>query len=244
MLLALLTSPGQAEGVLIQGQLLRRVPQVVHAFTNREGPDGAPRDLRLGVAEAAWSSVVAELGLPGAGVARVHQVHGREVLEAEGPGLLGEADALFTRTPGLVLAIRVADCVPVLLLGEGVVAAAHAGWRGLAAGVLPATVRAMGGAHSAVVGPCIGVQAYEVGEEVVAGLEGSGVSPERFVRRDLGPRPHVDLREVARLQLEAAGVGAVEILPHCTFTDPSLTSYRREGADSLRLAGLIALRPA
>lgn len=228
--------------MLIQGQLLSRHAEVAHGFTTREGPGGVPLDLRLGAPEAAWRPVCAALGLPEAPVARVHQVHGPRVLEATEGGLLGEADALFTRREGLVLAVRVADCVPVLLVGDGAVAAAHAGWRGLAAEVLPATVAAMGGARLAVVGPCIGVEDYEVGEEVVEGLAGTGVAPEVFVRRDLGPRPHVDLRAAARAQLQAAGVEEVEVLPHCTFRDPRLTSHRREGAASLRLAGVVALR--
>ncbi len=235
---------GQAAPMLLHSALLSRLDGIAHGFTTREGPGGVPLDLRLGAPTSAWTPVTAALGLPGAPVARVHQVHGARVLEATEGGLLGEADAIFTRQRGLVLAVRVADCVPVVLVGDGVVAAAHAGWRGLAQEILPATVAAMGGASYAAVGPCIGVRAYEVGPEVVDGIAATGVDPSRFVRHDLGPKPHVDLREAARAQLEAAGIETIEVLPHCTFSDPQLTSYRREGTASLRLAGVVALLPS
>ncbi len=97
----------------------------------------------------------------------VHQVHGAEVVVADRPGHHGAADAIVTTTPGLHLAVRVADCAPIALLADGVVGVVHAGWRGIAAGVIPAALDAMAalGAREvrAVLGPCIHAECYEFG---------------------------------------------------------------------------------
>lgn len=228
--------------MLIHGELLSHDTDVVHGFSCL-GPDGRPLDLGTGVPTEAWSWVARELSLPGASVARLHQVHGDAVASVDVGGDAGMADALWTEVPGLLLAVRVADCVPVVVAGEGRVGAIHAGWRGVAAGIVPAALAAMGGAERAVVGPCICVEHYEVGEEVVAGIAEAGVPEARFVDRARGLRPHVDLRAAVAWQLESNGVSRVEVLPQCTFSDPSLPSYRRDGPRSWRMAGLIGLTP-
>ena len=229
-------------GVLIRGDLLSDDTDVVHGLS-RLGPGGRPLDLGTGVDAASWSWIARELGLPGAPVARLHQIHGDAVAAVATGGDAGQADALWTEVPGLLLAVRVADCVPVVVAGEGRVCAIHAGWRGVAAGVVPAALAAMGGGKRAVVGPCISVGHYEVGEEVVEGITAAGVPETCFVDRERGPRPHVDLRAAVAWQLEANGVARVEVLPHCTFSDPLLPSYRRDGPRSWRMAGLIGLLP-
>src|SRR3954453_11150799 len=110
--------------------------------------------------------------------AMVRQVHGAGVVVADRVGHLGDGDAIVTSTPGVPIAIRVADCAPVALLGDGVVGVVHAGWRGIVAGVLPAAVDAMRSLGAtdirAVLGPCIHVECYGFGVgdlgEIVASL--------------------------------------------------------------------------
>ena len=236
--------------------LLATVPGLAHGFTTRQGPAGTDpaRGLDLGVDAPAerWAWVAAQAGLPGASVARLSQVHGARVHHAGGAGLVGEGDAFWTEQAGLLLAIRVADCVPVLLvdLDEGGrparVAAAHAGWRGVAAQVVPATLDALGpwsGRRLATVGPCIGVDAYEVGVEVVEGI-GAVVPTEVFLRPGRRPeRWQVDLRAAVAWQLQRGGVDQVEVLPDCTFSDPLLHSHRRDAAAAGRLAAVIGRTP-
>lgn len=182
-------------------------------------------------------------------IALVSQVHGGDVVEVTEPPLgplqtLGAADALVTRLPDVVLAVRTADCVPVLLEADGVIGAAHAGWRGVAAEVLAATVAAMRdlGARQihAVIGPHIGQDAYEVGEEVVRGIADTGVPEGVFVVRRA--RAHVDVGAAARFQLEQLGV-QVRRLERCTFSDPAFYSHRRDGDSTGRQAGSIGRRP-
>lgn len=180
----------------------------------------------------------------------LRQVHGTRVLRFDAPpaGDEPEADAAVTATPGIVLAILSADCLPVVLAARdgGEVAAAHAGWRGLAAGMLEATVAAMRTPPSqlmAWLGPAAGPQAYEVGEEVHAA----------FVGRDpdaaaafVATRPghwFVDLYALARRRLAAAGVDAVHGGGLCTISDPArFHSHRRDGRSG-RLATLAWIQP-
>jgi YfiH family protein len=158
------------------------------------------------------------------------QVHSAVALAAR-PGMCGEGDALITEQAGLALAVATADCVPILLAGPAGLAAIHAGWRGLAGGVVPATLEKLKGplaGWTAWIGPAIGACCYEVGEDVaerVVAAAGSEVAVQ-------GPagRPHLDLPGAARRQLAAAGVGEVIVLPRCTRCDAAtLWSYRREG---------------
>jgi YfiH family protein len=147
------------------------------------------------------------------------QVHSAVALPAR-PGACGEGDALFTEDAGLALSVVTADCVPILLAGPERLAAIHAGWRGIAAGVIPATLDRLNGRlgeWTAWIGPAIGACCYEVGEDVaeqVVAATGSEVA----VRGPAG-RPHLDLAGAARLQLAAAGVGEVIVLPRCTRCD-------------------------
>ena len=173
--------------------------------------------------------------------ALVSQVHGDIALTAEEPGLQGEADALCTSIPGLVLAIRTADCVPILVESKTAVFAIHAGWRGIANGIITKTLLHIEGLRAAAIGPCISLDAYEVGMEVVDGIVSSGVPKEVFVqKRD--PRPHVDLKAAAAFQLRQCRIPKIDVLPHCTFLDHQFHSYRRDGNSSGRLAGLIGFR--
>jgi hypothetical protein len=98
------------------------------------------------------------------------------------------------------------------------------------------------GSLAAAVGPCISGAAYEVGDEVVAGLRAAGLADRDFLDPGEG-RPHVDLRRAVVRQLERAGVGDVWVDPRCTATDPELFSHRRDGPACGRFAGLVASSP-
>jgi polyphenol oxidase len=163
-------------------------------------------------------------------IAWVRQVHAARVVAAA-PGECGEGDGLVARDGAVALSIVTADCVPVLLAGPRGIAAAHAGWRGIVAGIVPATLTALGGAPggcAAWIGPAIGACCYETGPDVAARLvEASDVS---VISPGPAGRPHVDLRGAVRHQLEALGVTRIEMLSLCTrCASDRLHSYRREG---------------
>lgn len=211
------------------------------------GRPEAPVDLRPGTPEPTWATLADELGCPGWPVARMSQVHGVGLLEARAGGVVGEADALFTTQTGLLLCVRVADCVPVLLAGPGVVAAVHAGWRGAAAGIVPLVLEQLRAAGLEVdrawVGPSISAACYEVGEEVVEALAASGVPEAVFVDRTQGVKPHVSVARVVEAQLRAAGGLHVAVDPACSAGEPGLHSYRRDGAASGRMGAFIGRAP-
>lgn len=188
--------------------------------------------------------VARALGLPGE-PRWLRQVHGTAVVELGAAGAdAPEADAAWTRLPGVVCAVLSADCLPVVL-GDpagAAVAVAHAGWRGLAAGVLEATVAALpvpADRLRAWLGPAIGPNAFEVGPEVRAAfLEGDPGAAAAF-RRGAGDRWHADLEALARRRLRALGVTRVDGSRWCTHADPArFFSHRRDGPDTGRMATL------
>ena len=189
-------------------------------------------------------------GLPGE-PRWLNQVHGTDVYRAEGSAFATGsdtqepiADASVTSDAGMVLAILTADCLPVLLCNEDgtEVAAAHAGWGGLSAGMLEATVRAMASPASSLMvwlGPAAGPKVYEIGAEV----------REAFLSRDpqaasafVPTRPGhwlVDLFALARQRLASVGVHRVHGGGVCTISDPArFYSYRRDGRTG-RMASVI-----
>jgi YfiH family protein len=191
--------------------------------------------------------------MAGAAPVFLKQVHGTRVVRLE-RGLVGEpppeADASISTDPGLACVVQVADCLPVLLAAPGGVGAAHAGWRGLAGGVVEATVKALceaAGCTPAQVecwlGACIGPEAFEVGADV---LEGFGVQPadadpQRF--KPLRPGKWLaNLPLLARDRLAAAGVTRVSGGVWCTLQDRSrFFSFRRDGITG-RMAAAVWLR--
>ncbi len=231
-----------------------------HAFTTRVGGVSEPPyealDFALLRDPDRLRENVRRLGeAVGFDPARLHQtrqVHGRAVVVADGAPeamALREADALVAEPEsGFAVAVRVADCVPVLLADPetGRVAAVHAGWRGVEAGVLAATVEQMGGApkaFAAAIGPSIGPCCFEVGADVAARIV--AVSNEEVVRRRAGEKAFVDLRSAVRTQLVALGLATenVDDVPGCTRCDAvRFYSYRRDGDASGRLVGVIAAR--
>ncbi len=176
------------------------------------------------------------------------QVHGVRVATATRSGQTPEADASICRQPGVACAVLTADCLPVLLCDRGgtVVAAAHAGWRGLVAGVLEATIEAMavpGPDLLAWLGPAIGPAHFEVGLEVREQfLRQNRAASKAFTASPLRPGHFLaDLYQLARLRLQAAGVAAVYGAQNCTYAESGrFYSYRRDGQTG-RMASLIML---
>lgn len=182
------------------------------------------------------------------------QVHGTQVADADAihgaAGLAGapvappEADAAVARTPGAVLAILTADCLPVLLCDRqgSVIAAAHAGWRGLAEGVLESAVSAMAVPAAGILawlGPAIGPRAYEVGADVVDAFVRRNPAAEQAFTPRVGGKFLADLYALARQRLAATGVLAVSGGEACTFTEAArYFSYRRDGVTG-RMASLV-----
>jgi YfiH family protein len=171
-------------------------------------------------------------------LAHALQVHGVTVrrLDAGGAGSPadgdGEADGHASDQARVGLLAFTADCLPVALAGDGAVAMLHAGWRGLAAGVLEQGVQALRevggeGAIAAAIGPGAGVCCYEVGEEVHGAFAGTHREGSRL-----------DLKAIARERLHGAGVGEVLDLETCTICDERFFSHRREGARAGRQAGV------
>jgi len=180
---------------------------------------------------------------PGSELADMDQVHGSEVVRAGGPR--ERCDALVTDRPDVVLMVRVADCVPVLIADPdvGVIGAAHAGRQGVVAGVVPACVEQMrllgARAVQAWVGPHICGCCYEV----PAALQDEVASGEPATRSTTSwGTPGLDLGAGVSAQLERLGVQVHTAASRCTLESPDLYSYRRDGADAGRLAGVIRMR--
>ena len=170
------------------------------------------------------------------------QVHGIRVLAASA-GERPDADGLVTSTPGRLVGVVTADCVPVLLVArrQRVAAAVHAGWRGAAGGVLEAAVQEMCArgvepSHlEAALGPAVGGCCYEVGAEVrdaFMARTGDATAP-AWTGRAAG-KYHLDLRRALSLLLDAAGVGSTVVLGPCTSCTPAYCSYRRAGSGAGR----------
>lgn len=185
----------------------------------------------------------------------VHQVHSADVHVVDAPGGTPvKADAIVTNTAGVALAILTADCQPVLFadVEAGVVAAAHAGWKGAMDGVLEATVAKMetlGATRksiTAVIGPSISQAAYEVGPEFFEDFVMQDQSYGRFFAGGTGDRMQFNLPAFGLHVLREAGVGYAEYTNHCTYSDSDrFYSYRRsvhqKEADYGRLISCIRL---
>jgi YfiH family protein len=261
---------------LIHSGALAHVP---HAFTTRLGGVssglfaslnfGNPGDLRPEAKDPPanirenWRRVLRHLGAAARELVEVYQVHGDavHVIPRDHPAHAAasdtRADALVTDDPGRIIAIRIADCAPVLISSADgrVVAAVHAGWRGVVAGVLPAAVRSMRQLRpescdrgmAAAIGPCISSASFEVGPEVGEEFRRVFGADTPHVRSGRDDRLMIDLKAALAEQLSSAGVRSVEILPHCTYGQPNLFfSHRRathEGVATGRLAAIIGPRP-
>lgn len=172
------------------------------------------------------------------------QVHGNRCVDAASAVPDSEADAAFARSPGIVCAVLTADCLPVLLCDTDgtAVAAAHAGWRGLAAGVIEATVAALGVPGERLIawlGPAIGPQSFEVGGEVrTAFMAHDPRAASAFIRRS-NDKWLCDIYRLARQRLETLGVCRIASAEFDTCRDAQrFFSYRRDGVTG-RMASLI-----
>ncbi len=190
--------------------------------------DAGDGDQRLDA--AAREQVSGVLGIP-SDWAWVRQEHGVEVRVVDSPGDHGVADSLWTTVRGLPLAVFTADCFGVVVQAPGAVGVAHAGWRGVSSGVVPALMAAMGEAGheptGAAIGPGIGACCFEVGAEVTGGFEGHGAVT-------TWGSASVDLQGAIREQVE--GLEVVES-GGCTRHENGWFSHRRDGTTS-RLATL------
>ncbi|MDR1711488.1 MAG: polyphenol oxidase family protein [Propionibacteriaceae bacterium] len=213
------------------------------AFTDAVAPDGGVLSLTVHPRGWQWDLIEAELGVP---VYQVSQVHGANVVvvhSGSSPDEVAEipADALVSPDAGLGLAVRVADCVPVLLSdgAAGVIAAAHAGRAGLLVGVLERTVETMRsfGAKRimARIGPHVCGECYEVPADMRADF--CSVIPLGWATTSWGT-PAIDLGRSAESVLNGMGV-QVERRDPCTRTTPTLHSYRRDQQAAGRMAGIV-----
>lgn len=253
-----------AESVVTYVSPLLRAVGVPHAFSTRIGGISPPPfdSLNLGNPSGCdarddsdrirrnYRLLLRASGCEGRELLAVHQVHGGEVVHIK-PGQPHDnntkADALVSDDPARVLSVRVADCVPVLLsTTDGrAVAAIHAGWRGVIAGVATTALeilRTHGGNVVAAIGPSISFDAFEVGPEVLdefARTFGSDAP----MRQQADGKGRIDLRECLRLQLLAAGVPVEQIdqTDRCTHTRADeFFSHRRDNGISGRMAAVIA----
>jgi hypothetical protein len=234
----------------VQSPLLRSVPGVYHAFLGVDPVEGRGRRERLREV----------FSLPAETVGTLKQIHSAAVLSFEPGdgdvpgGWKREGDALWTSTPGTGVGVHSADCVPILLAHREIpiAAAVHAGWRGLAAGIVEETVRvlaarfgdaAVGGVVAAA-GPCARGCCYEVGEETAEALR--GVPGEASLLRK-GKAPgkwNADLQGIALAALRAAGIPAeqAEGAGPCTICSPVFHSFRREKSATARQLSFLHIR--
>jgi YfiH family protein len=264
---------GAAVGLpLLRSRLI--APPFAHGFSTRAGGVSAPPFDTLNMG-ARWGDLPASVEenrrrlVRAVGVAGplyvARQVHGAAVVRVragDDPTAIArvEADALITDAPNVAVGIFVADCVPALIVDPrtGAIAAAHAGWRGTVAGVLPAVVRALGAEFGArpddlrvVLGPAIGACCFEVGPEVAREFEAAlgGVAETEDVvlpsPRGVAGKWHVDLKAANRLLLARAGVApdAIDATPDCTCHDAGrFFSYRRDRDRTGQQMGIVARR--
>jgi hypothetical protein len=164
------------------------------------------------------------------------QVHGTVVANADRASCLPQADACIARHSAAVCVVMTADCLPILLCDTqgSVVAAAHSGWKGLAAGVIEATLQAMDAAPQdlmAWLGPAISQEAFEVGDEVRAVFVAKQPQAASAFIPGRDGKWFADLYALARLRLNALGITRIYGGNHCTFSEPErFFSYRRDGA--------------
>lgn len=256
-----------SQGLVYYASPLLESAGVPHGFSTRVGGvSPAPFDsLNLGISRDAdakdssanvnanYQRFLQAIGCADRARAWVSQVHGNGVCAIR----TGEhfesgcqADALVSDDPARVISVKYADCVPILLATRDgtAVAAVHAGWRGVVAGVVPAAVQRLreisDGPLLAAVGPCICVDHFEVGPEVIEAFARLfGDAPGLFYRTS--PKGRVNLRGCVRRQLELCGIMEIDVSDSCTFEDrAAFYSHRRDGAATGRMAGAIGARLA
>ncbi len=256
--------------VTYQSPLLREVG-VIHAFSTRIGGVSVGPFASLNLGSLAKRTAPDEnilvsenyrrfrraLGAVKLRRVEVNQVHGCEVWHPPAkpirPADAPQADAMISQSPGAMLTVRTADCVPILLsdLSGRSVAAVHAGWRSVVAGVVSRTINALRKTFNvephqliAAIGPSIGVDHFEVGEEVASAFEQAGLSSTIDRSRT---KPHIDLRSAVRQQLLTEGLepANIDTTDRCTYRDADeFFSHRRDNGLTGRMAAIIVARQA
>lgn len=206
---------------------------VLVAFTDRHGGVSPPPYDTLNLAARVGDEramvdrnrarVARAAGFDPAAIRLARQVHGADLIEVgwDDEPVAGEADIVATTYPGVVIGILTADCTPAVVAGQGRIAVAHAGWRGLVAGAVERAVEWVGAPTAAWVGPSIRSCCYEVGSEVIEAFEQRGLPV-------AGP-DRVSPAEAAVFSLRRAGVTEVAASDDCTSCNPRYFSYRRDG---------------
>lgn len=243
--------------------------KVKHLISTRTGgyslPPYASLNLGMHVGDRAEHvqknrQIVAQhLDIPPAHLCFMQQVHGHTVAVIDKAGAPPPiADAMITNRQGIALCVLTADCVPLLLYAPqaAAIGVVHAGWRGLAAGIIPESIRQMKKAYGVLpkqlvvgIGPHISVQYYEVGEEVATALQDAvpvAFRSQVCIRKKESGRYHADLPAVAKAQLMAEGIPPENIQSYavCTYeAKEQFYSARREGTKSGRFASVIMLEP-
>ncbi len=243
--------------------LLSAVPGVSHRFFGRVGGTSPAPWTGLNISHDVGDSPARvdenlartrfQIGVGKDALFTAKQVHGAVVVDVDASvdgtdidvirALV--ADGLVTRRADCGVAVRTADCAPILLAVDdgSAVAAVHAGWRGAVGGVIEAAVAALGVSPArivAAVGPCIGVDAFEVGPEVVAAAS-AVVDIDGLVRAGDGDRQHLDLAGLCERLLKKAGVERVDVVGGCTVNQPSsYFSHRRDNGSTGRQLSAIA----
>jgi YfiH family protein len=237
---------------------------VPHAFSTRIGgvSKGPFDSLNLGGTTDSSDNIAENFrrfcdgaGCAGKAIRRTTQVHGKNAIWVSSrtpASALPSADALLSDDPGCISCVRIADCVPVLIVSEDgrLVAAVHAGWRGVINGVVAAAISALRTKASldqkffAAIGPSISVENFEVGFEVIAEFTNvfGDAAP---IHRPAGKKPHIDLRRAIQLQLRSAGLSPeqIETTDRCTYRDgDEFFSHRRDEGITGRMAAIIACR--
>lgn len=183
--------------------------------------------------------------LNGASIAVMNQVHGADIAWVDNARTTPTADALITQTPHLVLTVRVADCVPIVMFASdiGAIAAVHAGRAGLLAGVVPAAVESLYSSGASNIQAWLGPRAcgscYELPLDMAQRVEAHVPGTQTVTAAGTAG---VDIGSGVRQQLLTAGVDATDLgADRCTIEDDTLFSYRRQGRESGRFAGLIMM---
>ncbi|MFM9940306.1 MAG: peptidoglycan editing factor PgeF [Hyphomicrobiaceae bacterium] len=234
----------------ITADCIAEIGSISHGFFTREGgvSGGIYGSLNCGLGSQDERTLVTEnrarvarhLGTEPDLLLTCHQVHSADAVVVTEPwtaDTMPIADGLVTKVPGLALGALAADCAPVLFADPEarVIGAAHAGWKGALGGVLESTIATMTriGARRnrirAVLGPCIGASAYEVGPEFLATFTAADPTHARFFRRPSPEaRPYFDLPAFVLSRLELTGIDTIEHCSACTYSEPDrFFSYRR-----------------
>lgn len=222
-----------------ESKKLGLIDGLVHGFSNRNVGTNS-------------SEIEKQFNLPN--IAQLKQVHSDEVIIVEDidqHNNLIEADALITNLKGVGVAVRTADCVPVLIAdkNKSVIAAVHAGWRGTCSQIVVNTVKMMGSKYgatpanlTAAIGPSIKSCCYEVGDDVATLFTDKFEDTQEYMSKTAESKYLLDISIANRLQLREAGVADIEILDICTKCDDSFYSYRREGKGVSTQLSFIALK--